>query len=384
MRQGNEVVRLTFLLPIPFLEDELTVIRINKSVTLLLPFHRHTLQLSHRLLNGLGGVSGFLLQALADGLTLPQLVEVTGLSANALLQQLGFLEQHHFVTFDRNGDTPAIVLAERGARMVAVQGLLANLKPTVWLDAFTLKHHAVHLLTSLDTEQLLQIPEDAVFRDQLTVRMPMRYRVYRPFEQLNRLRSLLDEGALLTLLMYFDPEQGALIAEEAAHWEYSLSYPERDEPPSYFPVVFDDGEFCLAPRAQPPGRATLPPAVLPVLGLTRRFEQADDFPWPVSVPSPSTDYVELVSQTRLAGFRPEPEAQGNSSGAIVFPMSIDRAPPTWLPDTVLPPGVASTLAASRHELACELDHAALSRQMHLYEDILLFSFNHKDMEAEPA
>jgi hypothetical protein len=358
------------------------VVRIDKPVTLLLPFHRYTLELSHRLLDSLGGVSRFLLLALADGLTLVQLAEVTGLSTGTLLQQLIFLEHHHFVTIDRAGPAPVVTLGERGAAMVGVQRLLAGFKPVIWLDAFTLKPHAIHLLTSQEQDKLIPIPGEVDFDDLLVLRLPERRRSYRHFEQTNRVRNVMSEDALVDLLVYFHGDRAELIAAEAAHWEHSLCRADCGDVAAYFPVAYDPHELVLRQRhgTSAPG-PTLPAIALPILGLTYHFRQAEDFPWPVTVPPPRTEYVELATQRILPNMSALPAEDADLRDCVAVPALIEGQLPPGLADIVVSPGISVTLGTKRCDVPFELDHAELTRQLHQYEDVMLFSFNHVETKA---
>jgi len=361
------------------------VVQIDRPVTLLLPFHRYTLELSHRLLDSLGGVSRFLLLALADGLTLVQLAEVTGLGTGTLLQQLTFLEHHHFVSVDRTGPMPVVTLDQRGETMVGVQRLLTGFKPEIWLDAFTLKQHAIHLLTSQEQDKLIPIPEEADFNDLLILRLPERRRSYRHFEQTNRVRKVMGEDALVNLLMYFHSDRAELIAAEAAHWEHSLCRADCGEVAGYFPVSFDPNELVLRQRhGTSVSGATLPAIALPILGLTYQFRQAEDFPWPVTVPPPRTEYVELATQSILPNMFAEPAESADLSECIAVPASTDGQLPLGLADIVVSPGISVTLGTKRCNVPFELDHAELTRQLHQNEDVMLISFNHVDTKAVAA
>lgn len=362
------------------------MVQIDRPVTLLLPFHRYTLELSHRLLDSLGGVSRFLLLALADGLTLGQLAEVTGLRTATLLQQLTFLEHHHFVNINNSaGPMPIVTLDERGTTMVAVQRLLDGFRPEIWLDAFTLKPHAIHLLTSQEKDKLMPVAGGTDFNDPLVLRLPERRRSYRHFEQTNRVRKVMSEDALVDLLVYFHGDQAELIAAEAAHWEHSLGRADCGDVAAYFPVAFDPDELVLRQRhgTSAPG-ATLPAVALPILGLTYQFRQAEDFPWPVTVPPPRTEYVELATQRILLDMSALPAEEADLRDCIAVPASTHGQLPPGLTDIVVSPGISVSLGTRRCDVPFEFDHAELTRRLHQHEDVMLFSFNHVETKAVAA
>jgi hypothetical protein len=366
--------------------NRFSVIRINKSVQLLLPFNRYSFKLSHRLLDSLGGVSRFVLRALADGLTLEQLAEVTGLSCAILLHQLSFLEQHYFVSIDLSGTIPAATLNERGAKIVEVERRLRDFQQSVWLDAFTLKRHAIHLLVTADPDHLARIPKDADVVGKTVIRLPERSHPYRQFDESNRLRTLLNQDVLISLLNYWWSDAGKLIADEIEHWEFSLGRRDRDDEPDYFPITFEPDELGMNPRSGlDAGRATLPGVLLPVLSLTYKFSQVEGFPWPVTVPALSTRYMELISHGNLHdGFALQHFEDAASETGAVIPANIGEQLPADFPHIEAPPGLSATLSVSRHHTLCGIDHSALSRQMHQHENMLLFSFNHHVTEKEAA
>jgi hypothetical protein len=362
------------------------VIRFNKSIHLLLPFNRYDFKLSHRLLDSLGGVSRFMLRGLADGLTLEQLAETTGLSRVIMLHQLTFLEQHYFVSIDRSCTIPAAKLNERGARIVQVERHLRDFQQTVWLDAFTMKRHAIHLLACSDPDHMSPLPSCADIVEETTIRLPERARSYRQFDESNRLRTLLSQDALTALLNYWWNDAEELIADEIEHWEFSLGRQDRDAQPDYFSVRFEPDELGMNPHSGiDAGRATLPAVLVPVLGLTYKFSQAEGFPWPVTVPPFSTRYLELISYGRLHdGFTPQLVEPAAAEAGVIIPANIGQQLPADLPYVDAPPGLSATLSVSRHYELCGIDHAALTRQMHQHEDVLLFSFNHRVAEKEAA
>lgn len=359
------------------------MIRIQKTVRLLLPFRPYNLKISHRLLDSLGGVSRFLLRALDQPGSLEQLAAVTGLPAEILLQQLRFLTQHGFVEMPEEGGGP--VLAERGTRMIVVERLLRDCDQTVWLDTFTLRRADVHLMLAPDSKLLLDMPDDASFGAEAVLRLPEREYSYRHFDEAGRLRRLMDQGMLGTLLEYWWPGAGALIGEEMEHWECNLHNPEGESDKRYLAVTFEPDEFCLRPHnGAAIERSPLPAFVLPVLGLTHRYSRVVDFPWPVEVPPASTLYLERLSHEVLSGFVPG-EAIDPSTG-VAMPVTARAAGPlpAELNGMAAAPGLSTVLSVSLHHKLCYVDHLMLSRQMENNEYFRLFSSNYRAAEAEAA
>ncbi len=335
----------------------------------------------------------FLLRAVADGLVLPQLASVTGLSVAALRRQLAFLEQHGFLTIDeatQPDHAPAVALAERGARMVEVQRFLAGFAPSVWLDAFTLKPHAVHALALRDNGQLVLAGEHAPLNgasnpasNRLVVRLPERTWQYRPFEQANRMRSVLSADALADLISFLHPDAAALAGEEAPHWYCTPGRSERDQALEFLAVEYAAGEFSLDHSQPQGGRATLPAVGLPVLAVTHRFSKSSSLPWRVDVPASQTHYIELASMGPLPVF--DGMAIGDARQAKVsIPPACDATQPSGLPAAVLPPGVEAQVEITHLEAACSLDHDLLSRRMHAIDSVVLFSFNRSASTVEAA
>jgi hypothetical protein len=360
------------------------VIQLNKPVTFLLPFHCYELEISHRLLESLGGVSRFILNALADGLDVLQMADVTGLTPSVLQHQLTFLEQHHFVSLHLTDGVPRATIVARGVRMVEVDRLLHSFSKTVWLDAFTLKHQAVHLLVPDDPEQLVRSPALAKVGQDTTVVFPERPRSYRNFDEFNRLRSLLKPDAFARLLEYFWKDAAQLVAEEMEHWEFSLRRQDSVMETAYLPVSFECSELSISVlNGIGTAGATLPPLQLPVLGLTHRFSRAEGFPWPVAVPPQATHYIELASNGALApGLMPAHTTEEVSVTCAVIPADAATAVPANLPVLDIAPGLSTTLTVTRHRMTCAIDHVVLSERMHGREDALLFSFNFEQQEAE--
>lgn len=323
------------------------MIQVNEAITLLLPFHCRTIRLSHRLLDSLGGVSRFMLSALGAGLTLEQVAEVTGLPGAALGRQLAFLSQHGFVDAPAEGRAPA--LGERGRRMLEVERLLYRDRHPIWLDAFTLKQQVVFLLAGLEPAALL--PEPPTAGSGLAAVMPRRARTYWSFDELNRLRTLLDAQTLAELLAMFWPGEDALIHEELDHWDYELLRPAELEP-QYLPLAFPAGS--LGVHSGVGGRdPAWPLASLPVLELETRFSRDAALPWPVEVPEAERRLIELVSHG-LLGPRWRADELPADSRVLALPARTHGAAPD-LPPVALPAGVAAIVKARPHRLACCLD-----------------------------
>lgn len=355
------------------------MIRLNKTVTLMLPFRRYTLRLSHRLLTSLGGVSRFMLRALEAGLTLDSLANITGLSDATLAQQQAFLVQHHFVRINPDDTHTPAMLSERGRRMIEVERLLQNEEQSIWLDAFTLKRHAVHLIASPDPEHLLSDPAGRDFGPYTVAVVPARARSYHAFDEVGRLRTLLSPDVLAELLAAFWPGANDLITEEIDHWEYTMVVPGAQEL-EYLPMTFEEDALTLDLHASPQS-ATLPAVLLPVLDLTTRFSRVEAFPWPVTVPTPVRQILELVSLGPVPGLAEHPAAEA-SGETIVLPASLEDGPPALMGDTQLPPGLSATLSVRHFQVRCHIDQEAFRHQLHEQDGVRLFSAQHRATKAE--
>ena len=352
------------------------------AITLLLPFRRYRLHFSHRLLDRLGGVSRFMLRALADGLSFNQIAEVTSLSHRMLSQQLTFLAQHHFVSIapGEDGESPAATLLERGATMVLVERHLKDGEHAVWLDAFTVKRHAAHLLVPADASQLVRAPEGATGLDAVAL-LPERLHTYHLFDEVSRLRGLLGQHELAQLLGHFWPSADKLIADEIDGWDYALSPAPRDVP-DYYPVTLDPGELLEFSRpTDGEQRAALPAMLVPVLRMRLEFSQVDGFPWRIAVPPPRTWHIDLITRRPMLHFVPDGESEPTLQGAALLPAAIGTEAPD-IEDTVVPPGLSAKLTAARTYARRDFDHEALTMRMHGTGDVMLISFNQPNAEME--
>jgi len=352
------------------------------AITLLLPFRRYRLRFSHRLLNSLGGISRFMLRALADGLSFNQIAEVTALSHTILFQQLTFLAQHHFVSIEQgdDGESPAAALLERGATMVLVERYLKDGEHAVWLDAFTVKRHAAHLLVPVDTSQLMQAPECATGLDAV---VPERPRTYHLFDEASRLRGLLGQNELAQLLGHFWPGADRLIADEIDGWDYLLS-PEPRDVPDYYPVTLEPDELLDFSRPADGAKwETLPAMLVPVLVMKLEFSHVDGFPWRVAVPPPKTWYIDLITHRPMPHFVHDGESDATFQGVVLLPAAIGAEAPD-IEDTILPPGLSARFTAARTYVRRDFDHEALTMRMHRSGDDMIVSFNQPNAEAEAA
>lgn len=337
------------------MHEKQDVIQVNEAVTLLLPFQCHTVRLSHRLLKSLGGVSRFMLSALDDGLTLGQVAEVTGLPEAALGRQLAFLSQHGFVDERADGRAPA--LSERGRRMRAVERLLHHDRHSIWLDAFTLRQQVVFLLAGLEPTALL--PEPPATGQSLAAVMPCRAQAYWHFDEMNRLRTLLDAQVLTGLLATLWPDADTLIHEELDHWDYELLRVAESEV-QYLPLAFPAGGLSLSRGGN--GRdPAWPLASLPVLELETRFSRDQSLPWPVEVPEAEHRLIELVSNGLLEPRWRAADLQADGR-VLTLPVRTQGAAPN-LPPVALPVGVAAVVKARSHRLACNLDGSTIAARL---------------------
>ncbi|MBI3145235.1 MAG: hypothetical protein HYZ18_08250 [Pseudogulbenkiania sp.] len=357
------------------------MIPIQKTVRLLLPFRPYSLKVSHRLLDSLGGVSRFLLHALEQLASLEHLAAVTGLATEVLLQQLRFLTQHGFVEMPEEGGTPA--LAERGTRMIAVERLLRDFDQTVWLDTFTLKRADLHLLLVPDRELLMKLPDNVDSSTETVLRLPERPWAYRPFDEVGRLRRLLDQHTLAPLLEHWWPGATALIGDEMEHWEFNLQNPDDDGSTHYMALTFEPGEFVLHPmNGAANERPSLPEFMLPVLGVKHRYSLVDGFPWQVAVPPVRTLYVERVSHGVLGDFVPSEDIDVTARVAMPITARAKSPLPAELQDFSGVPGLTTTLSVSEHQQLCHVDHVMLSQQMQRKPYFRLFSSNYLVLDEE--
>lgn len=356
------------------------MVRLNRPVTFLLPFNPYTLKVSHRLLDSMGGVSRFILRALGQGLTLDQIVEVTGLSQSTLLHQLSFLEQHYFLKSDHSVEPhPVTTLTERGRRMIDVERRLEGFAQAIWIDGFTLKRHEAHLLVTTSLTDLTALSATATAADEdAVVTLPQRSKAFRAFDEVNRLRNVLSQDALARLLEHCWTDASQLIADEIDHFECSLLRP-VDMEPVHLPVTFAPGELVLRMQGEGLAKkdASLPTLALPVIRLQQTFRRAEGFPWPVSAPPASAYCVELASHTKIAEISLAATIDAAAVDHVVIPAVTGDTLPESIEAILAPPGLAVEVSVTRHHLPCALDHHDLSQKMHQQEGVLVFSTNFK-------
>jgi len=254
-----------------------------------------------------------------------------------------------------------------------VDRLLQRGEQSIWLDAFTLKRHAIHLLASPEPEQMLPDPIGTDFSPYTVVVVPARARSYHFFDEAGRLRTLLNLDVLVELLGAFWPDAKDMIAEEIDHWEYALVR-QGGQDLDYLSLTFAQDTLTLDPHADLKS-ATLPMALLPVLDLATHFSRVEAFPWQVTVPVPVRQILELVSLGAVTGLAEHPAAaQAEAScESIVFPASLGDGPPDLIDCTQLPPGLSATLSARRFQIRCHLDQEAFRHQLHELDGVRIFS-----------
>ena len=344
------------------------------AITLLLPFQRYRLHFSHRLLDSLGGLSRFILRALADGLALEQIADIVAISHTVLLKQMTFLEHHRFVSIVRDTGAPAVTLLERGNRMVAVEQHLCQGDHRVWLDTFTVDRNAVHLLVAPDPDSLIRIPHGGSHRDaRPEVRLPLRRYQYHLFDDASRLHRLLDQDRLAELIAHFWSGAQALIAEEVDYMDCVLAQETMDTQ-EYYPLLLSAGELLdIANMAASGKKTALPLLLVPVLGMTVKFSRTEGFPWPVEIPAARTTYLELVTQRPLPHFISEGLADAAAPDVAVAPAAIGTPPPK-LANTIVPAGLSVVCTTSQIYARRTIDHQALTRLMHEGADVFMISF----------
>ena len=351
------------------------MLRIDRPVTFLLPFDRYSLTISHRLLDNMGGVSRFLLRAIEEELNLAALTEVTGLSEAALLRQLIFLQSHQYLCVDEEVE-PVFKLTPKGARVMQVERLLKDFEPTIWLDSFTLAPQAAHLLLLGDPAAAKMRTETADVNG-VAVRVPRR--PAKPlgrsllFYEANRLRSLLDQRGLIALLAHHWGEDCKLIASEYPHWNVKLSATENEQSQVHLPVEYAPGDLVLRLHAEgSDGRKPdLPWVSVPVLELAYVFKPVPEFPWPVTVPPPVMQHLELVTCGPVEQFTER--AVLNSGSHAIVPACLGQHPPTAIATYPVPPGVSSEVSARILQLKYTMDERELSRRIRSYPDTLVLS-----------
>ncbi len=369
------------------------VIRINRALTFLLPFDRYSLTLSHRLLDSLGGVSRFLLRALEQGLSLDALVAVTGLSQATLLNQLDFLQSHHYLEIVDFDDQPVLRLTQRGLTMVEVERLLQDFELTIWLDAFTLRRHAVHALLLADPLASSIQAAESDTAVSTVIRVPRRpgrggrSGQYHLFDEASRLRILLDQGMLSSLLAHCWGEDCELITSEHQHWECELRVQEGEGSEAHLPVDYAPGDLTLRLHSAAGSGKTLtvPFVSLPVLELNHAFKSVPNFPWSVVAPPAVTHRMELVSFANLTHFSEHAIAAGDVSSYSTIPACLGTEVPDEISTYSVPPGVSHEVSARNLQVLFSMDEAQLSHHMQTCPNALVVSFNLLQVEeGQPA
>lgn len=331
------------------------MIHLDTDVTVTLPFHCYALRISHRLLTGLGGVSRFMLEALDDGLTLDMIASATALPHALLDEQLAFLSQHGFVTAEVVASA-AVALTERGRRMVRIDRLLQDDVQRVWLDAFTRKRSVAVMLVGVDEGTLIADPSAVDAATGVVAAMPARPRHYPWFDEVGRVRALLDEEGLIDLLTALWPGYASLVHEELDHWEYSLH--RQGTAVGHFPLKLPAGTWPLLPSQGPAG--AWPRIALPAVRLVTRFSAAAQWPWPLEVPPDEQRLIELVSMGDVTAY-PGVQAAVDLAQAeelMQLPPADERRAPALDPRT-LAQGIAVAVESRRLHLACDLPEGVL-------------------------
>ena len=356
------------------------MIRIDKPVTFLLPFDRYSLTLSHRLLDSMGGVSRFLLRAIEQELSLAALIEVTALSEAVLLNQLAYLQAHHYLQVEEGDDGLLLWLTPRGASIVQVERLLEDSRLSIWMDAFTLSRHAVHMVMFDDCATLPPpMPADDA-PSAVVVNVPRRTgRAGRPrlFDDANRLRGLLEQSGLKQLLEHCWGADCELIASEFEHWEFELGKDEGEQAELQVPVEYAAGELLLrlktsSNQCKPDA---LPLLTLPVIELTHSFKRVAHFPWPVDLPPTCVQRLELVSSGTLSRFAENVVAEAEDARHSKLPMCPETTVPAALGTVTVPSGISMQASTRTLRLLCSMDEVQFSRHLQCTPDALILSHN---------
>ena len=360
----------------------MAAIRITRPITLQLPFRLCRIQLSHRMLRNMGAVSRFMLRAVAAGLARPMLARTCGLPDATVLRQLQFLADHGYVQC-QNDDSCA--LTELGARMVEVQGLLSQFDMVVGLDTFTTRRHAVHLAIFLGLQHASSAPQDEHPADEgLIYRCEPRRQHYRWFDEINRLRLLLDRPPIMAgLLQSRYPDAANLAWSEREHWIYAL-HPLEGSAPVWLSARFASEELRFHDLDED---ACTPPVPLPVLAMTQTYTAARGLPWPVTVPSPRTRQVEMLGHGELADlYHPDslipPGEEPERAWTLVAGLDPQntRRPP-W-EDTPVGAGLSMSTHIRQGYIRASFDHRQISAGLDDCDEARVFSFNgREDLES---
>jgi hypothetical protein len=336
------------------------VIRLEKPLIVMLPFQPQGLRLSHRLLESLGGVSRFILKALGEGLTLDQVSSVTALSEATLQRQVDFLTQHGFLDAPSSSEAHPTPSA-RGLRMMEVERLLQHGgHPTVWLDAFTLIRSSAVMLIQPQASELLADPAAHDLIDPAEghiALMPVRSRRNRWFDELGRIRQLLDAEGMNRLLTNLWPDSPDVAHEELDHWDVSLTSRAEDEATRYLPLVLPASETLLLPERSE--RSAWPAVAVPVLDVTTRFAADRSLPWRVVAPPEDRRTIELFGLSEVAtspGHR-HPLEPSELPASMCLPSAAAHTPMPS-PATSLPLGISATVGLRRSHLRYRLDAEA--------------------------
>lgn len=330
----------------------------------------------------MGGVSRFLLRAIEQELSLAALIEVTALSEAVLLNQLAYLQAHHYLQVEESDNGPLLWLTPRGASIVQVEHLLEGSGLSIWLDAFTRSSHAVHMVM-FDEGAPLPPPMPADDESSAVVvsvpRRTGRAGRTRLFDDANRLRWLLEQNGLKQLLEHCWGADCELIASEFEHWEFELGIDAGEQAELQVPVEYAAGELVLrlstSSNQGKPG--ALPLLTLPVIELTHTFKPVAHFPWPVDLPSACVHRVELVSSGILTRFAENAVAEAEAEDArhSKLPMCLGAAVPAALGTLTVPPGISMEASSRALRLLCSMDEAQLSRHLQCIPDALILSHN---------
>jgi len=285
-----------------------------------------------------------------------------------------FLQSHQYLYMTEETD-PEPQLTPKGVRVVQVERLLKDFEPEIWLDSFTLAPTAAHLLLLGDpaAEVMCAAAADVTGK---AVRMPCRPAKAGKsllFYEANRLRSLLDQNGLKTLLAHYWGDDCEFIASEYPHWSVKLNPPENEQNQVHFPIEYPAGDLILRLHTGggPTQKPGLPWISVPVLELTYVFKQVAEFPWPVTVPPPVTQHLELVTCGPVGQFTER--AVINGGNHVVIPACLGENPPDTIATFPVPLGVSTEISARNLQLKYSMDERQLARLMRSCPDSLVLS-----------
>lgn len=263
-------------------------------VPVAIPFQCYSITLKHRLIDSLGGVSRFVLTALAqENVTLETIKTITGLSGEHLEPFITRFIRLEWITEDRT------LLTYKG-RAIAKAILLVDQSTKVWIDS--IKNMSGHPLILMSDHQLKSVLPDGVIsltpKKQGKVRnaKDQKERLEKFFLKLDKIQEsgppqkkiIIDDRNFICFLADAFDRERQVIYDNAADWYFELSV--NDDEVSYLVAELPKGtEFDSKPSKGDLGVQFSLPCIMCNIKFDQQSKKYFD------IPSDKNFYISLYS-----------------------------------------------------------------------------------------